>query len=175
MASRGGGRSDARTGPHIALKISESSTVLLYTGSPSLFYDMALLNVRRTSRAASAWHRPGCSRGGLSRSGDGIFGCRSRIDENLAVKFFHYYLMKFYKNLPDVFTVGSTSNNSRGSLARLHLRLACIAVIPLKKWPGQGRAGRALKKRWRLKIFFLFWSFFNQYSRNEPDQFFSKI
>jgi hypothetical protein len=58
------------------------------------------------------------------------------VDENLALKPSHHYLTKFCKNLPDVSTVGSTSNGSRGLIARLHLRLACIVVVPLNmlKW-----------------------------------------
>jgi hypothetical protein len=63
------------------------------------------------------------------------------VDENLALKPSHHYLTKLCKNLLDVSTVGSTSNGPQGSLALLHLRLACIAVVPFK---------RSLKKATKL-------------------------
>jgi hypothetical protein len=69
-------------------------------------------------------------------------------------------LQNFKKNLPDVFTVGSTSNSSRGSLARLHLRLACIADVPLKKRLGQGGAGS--QEALKTEDIFLFWSYFKK-------------
>jgi hypothetical protein len=52
------------------------------------------------------------------------------VDENLIFKPSHHYLTKLCKNLLYMSTVGSTFNSPRGSLICLHLRLACIAVVP---------------------------------------------
>jgi hypothetical protein len=52
------------------------------------------------------------------------------VDENLVLKSPHHYLVKLCKNPLDVSTAGFLSKDSQSSLTRLHIRLACITVIP---------------------------------------------
>jgi hypothetical protein len=57
------------------------------------------------------------------------------VDKNLALKFFHHYLVKLCNPLPlDVSTVGFTSKGLPRSLACLHLRLTFITVVPYNSY-----------------------------------------
>jgi hypothetical protein len=64
-----------------------------------------------------------CKRASMHR---GSLDVDLTVDENLALKSPHHYLVKLCKKPLDV----STSKGPPSSLAHLHLKLVCITVVP---------------------------------------------